>query len=347
MYIFTKEESDRIRIIKFIAIILVVYLHSYTAGVNFLDGTNTFVLPVWLQFVETGISQIVAGCSVQIFFLFSAILLFGSEQRYGDVIKKKVKTLLLPYLIWNTFWIVVFIILQSLPFTTVYFSGNNTPILQCTPKEWFGLYGIGQDYPQCYPLWFVRDLMVMMLFFPAIKIIVDRRPKIMMCLGIILTVFPFSFYGKTALAWFLIGAAVAKMQIRITLWDRIPMLKLSIVYIVSALVTLRLDISALRSIFAFLGIIFWIRVSKEIYHNESIRSKFLWMSQWTFMIYVLHELTLSSIRKVCLRLLPTVSWVLFIEYLMIPLFVIVGCVIAGLILKKIMPRLYIVSTGER
>lgn len=347
MYSLSKEESDRIRVIKLIAIILVVYLHSYTMGVNFADGTDVLDLPVWLQLIETGISQIVAGCSVQTFFLLSAVLLSVSEQRYSIVIRKKARTLLLPYLIWNTFWIVVFIILQSLPFTSMYFSGNNTPILQCTLKEWFGLYGIGQDYPQCYPLWFVRDLMVMILFFPAIKAVVNKWPKIMMCLGVILTVLPFSFYSKTALSWFLVGTAITKIQIRMALLDKIPMLKMFVVYFVSAIITLVLNISVLRSIFTLIGILFWIRLSKEIYSNEDIRKKFLWMSQWTFMIYVLHELTLSSIRKICLRLFPTTPGILLAEYLLIPILVIAGCMIAGMFFKKIIPKVYVMSTGER
>lgn len=89
MYNLSKEESDRIRIIKFIAIILVVYFHSYTTGVYFSDGTNTLYLPGWLQVIEKGVSQVIAGCNVQIFFLLSAILLFRSEQRYGTVLKKR------------------------------------------------------------------------------------------------------------------------------------------------------------------------------------------------------------------------------------------------------------------
>ena len=65
------------------------------------------------------------------------------------------------------------------------------------------------------------------------------------------------------------------------------------------------------------------------------------------MIYVLHEMTLTSIRKICLRLLPTNPINLLLEYLLIPMSVITGCIIAGIILKKCMPGLYLFVTGER
>lgn len=347
MYHLSKEESERIRIVKFIAIVLVVYFHAYTTGVNFSDGTSVLDLPVWLQVIEKGLSQVIAGCNVQIFFLLSAILLFRSEQRYGTVLKKKIRTLLLPYLIWNTFWVAVFVVLQSLPFTTAYFSGNNTPILQSSVKEWLGLYGIGQSFPHCHPLWFVRDLMVMVLIFPVIKKVVNRFPGTMLCIGILLTIFPFSFYGKTALAWFLMGAAIVKMQIHMTALDKISTTKMSAVYFAGALAAFLVDIGAVRSVFTLIGVLFWVRISREIYVRGNIRKGFLWLSQWTFMIYVLHELTLTSIRKVCLRLLPTSPVNLLLEYLLIPISVMTGCILTGIILKKCMPGLYSFVTGER
>ena len=122
----TKEESDRIRIVKWMAIVMVVFLHAYTTEVSFADGKNTAALPQWLMLLETGVSQIIARCAVPIFFLLSAVLLFRGDHTYGEMIRKKIKTLLVPYLIWNTFWILVFIALQSLPFTAPYFSGSNT-----------------------------------------------------------------------------------------------------------------------------------------------------------------------------------------------------------------------------
>ena len=101
-YILSKEESDRINILKYIAIILVVYIHSYATSVNFADGTNTLFTPQWLLLFENMISQIIARCGVPLFFLISSILLFRKQREYKATIKIKIRTLLLPYLIWNS-----------------------------------------------------------------------------------------------------------------------------------------------------------------------------------------------------------------------------------------------------
>lgn len=143
------------------------------------------------------------------------------------------------------------------------------------------------------------------------------------------------------------GAAIVKMQIHMAVLDKISMTKISAAYLVGALAAYFLDIGAVRSIFTLTGVLFWVRISREIYVRGSIRKSFLWMSQWTFMIYVLHEMTLTSIRKVCLRLLPTSPINLLLEYLLIPMSVITGCIITGIILKKCMPGLYLFVTGER
>lgn len=343
----TKEESDRIRIVKWIAMVMVVFLHAYTTEVSFADGKNTAALPEWLLLLETGISQVIARCGVPIFFLLSAVLLFRADHTYGEIIRKKAKTLLVPYLIWNSFWVAVFAVLQSLPFTAPYFSGSNTPILQCSVKEWFGLYGIGQEYPQCYPLWFMRDLMAVILVFPLIKAAVKRYPNIVLCLGMALSILPVSFWGKAALAWFLIGAAVVQKEGTLMMFDNYSAGRMGTVYFVCTAAALFLEESIIRNISLFVGIVFWLRLSKEIYVREKLRRIFLRLSEWVFMIYVLHEMTLSSVRKLCFRLLPAKPLFWCLEYLCIPVGVMTGCIMAGIVFKKVMPGIYRITTGER
>ena len=99
-------------------------------------------------------------------------------------------------------------------------------------------------------------------------------------------------------------------------------------------------------LFIYIGIIFWLRVSKSIY-NCKCKNIFLQLSTWTFMIYVAHEMTLSSLKKLCFRLLPTEPIWLLMEYLLLPVVVIIGCSIAGAILKRATPKLYSVVTGAR
>lgn len=116
--------------------------------------------------------------------------------------------------------------------------------------------------------------------------------------SIILMVIPVSFYGKIALEWFILGAVLVKEQIHITALDYIPLSGLFSVYLLGAAAALFLDIAVVKNIFILIGVLFWIRLSKAIYSNEKLRSIFLRLSKWIFIIYVFHELTLSFVRKI-------------------------------------------------
>lgn len=347
-YILSKEESSRLNILKYIAIIFVVYIHAYAVDVNFADGTNTFLLPWWLLFFENLISQTIARCGVPLFFLISSVLLFKKQRDYKFTIKEKIKSLLIPYLIWNSFWVCTFAVLQKLSFTAPYFSGNETPILDSSFSEWLALYGIGFNLPspQNYPLWFLRDLMLVTIFFPVIKKIADRFPKLLFAGAVITLAIPVDFPLKQALLWFCIGACIVKLQIHMTVFDSISMWKIFLFYAICASIKMMVNNHIIDVLFIYIGIIFWLRVSKSIY-NCKCKNIFLQLSTWTFMIYVAHEMTLSSLKKLCFRLLPTEPIWLLMEYLLLPVVVIIGCSIAGAILKRATPKLYSVVTGAR
>lgn len=348
-YIINKEESARFNILKYISIILVVYIHSYATHMNFSDGTSNLTLPWWLFSVEKFISHVIANCAVPMFFLISSILLFKAERNYKKTMIGKVKTLLIPYLFWNSFWIIVFILLQCFPFTGHFFSEDSTPILQSSISEWLALYGISLTvrYPQDYPLWFMRDLMVVTLFFPIIGKIASKFPTTLLIISAALLLAPISFLFKQALLWFCIGACIVNLQIHMTIFDNIALWKFTLVYIPCAFITLLIQHHITNTLFSFIGIIYWVRVSKSIFDFVKARSVFAKLSEWTFIIYAAHELTLTSLKKVCIKLLPVQPIWLLAEYLILPIVVIAGCSIVGAVCKKVAPKLYSIITGAR
>lgn len=348
-YVLNKEESNRLNILKYISIILVVYIHSYTTNVNFAEGFNGFQLPLWLSSLEYFISQIIARCAVPMFFLISSILLFKTKRNYKKTIVNKFKTIVIPYFFWNTFWILIFILLQSLSFTAPFFSGNSPIIINSSFSQWLGLYGIGFSFPfpQAYQLWFLRDLIIVTLFFPIIGKIAKKFPKILLISSIILLILPFHFQLKQAILWFCIGACLINLKIHITIFDNISMWKYTILYILCAIITLIVNHTITDNLFIFIGIIYWIKVSKYILNHKKIKNIFIKLSKWTFIIYVMHELTLTSLKKLCLKILPTEPIWILIEYLLLPIIVIALCSIIGALFKKIIPKLYSISTGSR
>lgn len=207
--------------------------------------------------------------------------------------------------------------------------------------------GFSLPTPQDYPLWFMRDLMLVTLLFPVIEKIADKFPKFLFAGAVITLAIPADFPLKGAFLWFCIGACIVKLQIHMTLFDNISTWKLLFVYAICVSIKMMVNIYILNVLFIYIVIIFWLRVSKSIYNFEKAKNIFLRLSTWTFMIYVAHEMTLSSLKKICFKLLPTEPICLLMEYILLPVVVIIGCSIAGAIFKRITPKLYSVATGAR
>lgn len=127
-YIISADESKRISFLKFTAMVLVVFWHSYNTSMAAAASNGTFTAPLWLEIFESIISHGITSVSLPLFFIMSAILLFKRSHTYKSLLVKKAKRLLIPYLFWNSFWILAFFILQKISFTQPYFSNPNNII---------------------------------------------------------------------------------------------------------------------------------------------------------------------------------------------------------------------------
>lgn len=351
-YVLTKEESERIDLLKLIAIVFVVFIHSYTTSVNFGSGAVVVEQPVWLDVIEYTLSQVIARCGVPLFFLLSAVLLFKKKRAYLPLLKEKARTLLFPYLFWNTVWILVFWMLQSIPFTADYFSGSNTLIKDCDFFDWLKLYGIGAQQPQDYPLWFMRDLMVVTLFYPLLDVVTEKIPKVVLFLSVLLLLIPLDFPFKEALLWTCLGACAVKLSLHMNLLDELSMPVMGLLYgaVAVALVCfhrLNVEVPSLSTAFVFLGIAVWVKITRCIYDHPACKGALLSLSQWVFVIYVAHELTLSCLRKVCFKVLGNDPVIALALYIALPVAVILLCVALGKILQALTPKLYYAVTGGR
>jgi len=347
IYSVTKEESNRIDILKFVSIIMVIFAHIYTTSLNFSNAHGSIEMPRWLFNYETYISEIISRSGVPMFIMLSSLFFFAKKRKYTEALKSKFKTMFIPYLFWNTFWALVWIILQTCPLTQSFFSGNSGNILDGTLMDWLGIYGVMRDFPLDYPLWVMKDLMVMFVIYPPFDYIIEKFPKASFVAIIAIAIIPFSFPFKPVFCWFLLGDAVARLDLHITDVDKLNFPLVTLVFVVEMYFACTVESSVLRNISAFLGVLFWTSLTKYIYNVEKMRNLFLWLSKYLFIVYVFHELTLSSIKKVCLRIFPMTTASLFLQYHLIPFFVIGICILLGMFLNRFAPKFYAVITGGR
>ena len=81
-----------------------------------------FETPRWLEMLKLLGSEVIPRCAVPGFFLIAGVLLFRKPFTWKDNMKKKCRSLAVPYLLLNTLWIMFYILCQSIPATAAFFS---------------------------------------------------------------------------------------------------------------------------------------------------------------------------------------------------------------------------------
>lgn len=361
-YTISEEESKRISIMKLWLIVFVVFLHSYSVFTN---------EPMWLHLTKSGITEIVTKMGVPGFFFLSALLLYKKEFKWKENIKKKLKTLGLPYLIMNTFWIVVYAILQNTSATSIYFANEKNTIAKWNALDFLNAYiGFREMKPFVIPLWFVRDLLFLNLIAVLIGIIIKKFPKISFVVLILIWIFvgksPVFCLDVQAICFWGFGCLVAQNNLKLEKLDKYNPLWFIVPYAIFAaldiytkeFVSFNFGNGALGHYFAILpnqvihrvGIVFGLLMVYRCFTKvkEGRLSKFLlYISGFTFSIYLFHEWTLSMVKKFTAHILPQTDMVMLLEYLLIPIGIIVGCLLFSMLFKKLLPKAYSVVTGNR
>lgn len=165
--------SDTIKFLRFPLIVGVVFIHT-----NFI-GVEEFTL---FNNIDYLLSNIFARLSVPLFFFISGFLFFWgvnfSKKVYMEKIKKRFKSLFLPYLFWNTIVIAGLLLAQI---TGIYFDSGKD-LLNLNLWGWISLYYnfLDGSFPINMSLWFVRDLMFIVLLSPFIYVLLEKIGKIVL-----------------------------------------------------------------------------------------------------------------------------------------------------------------------
>lgn len=180
-------QSKTITLLRFPLAIGVVMIHaSVTAlvvnGQNILDPAS---VPVYI-FIDGLLNKAFTQIAVPLFFFISGFLFFNSGTEfnikiYFAKIKKRAKTLLIPYILWN-FIVIILLLIGQTAFPDL-MSGRNKLIVDYTLKDWVLSFWDtsyrtnGLTLPINGPLWFIRDLMMVMILSPVIFLIIKYIKK--------------------------------------------------------------------------------------------------------------------------------------------------------------------------
>lgn len=332
--------SNKLRVISFLSIILVVLLHSQL--LMYSEG-NGFHLQ---QFITSEVTRI----SVPIFFYISGFLLFYNCKTlnyswYCSKLKKRVRSLLIPFLIWS---ISGFTIVYSVKFVLP--SAFNS--YQCIEKYQLVdlLQALLWNPVGCYQLWFVRDLFLCVILSPILYGGLKILKELFLLLLFLFWFFDIQYVISIESVLFVTLGAYMALNHK-TSMEKVnsggSVLLQGILWIVFCVWDYSFPFyNIIHGIGLLLGMSFLWGLYDVVDERTLGRFRICNVYRYTFFIFVFHEPLLTLIKGILLKLAISQTCILLI-YFSAPILVVCICLICARIFKYHFPVVYRIICGGR
>ena len=357
--------SKTISYLRFPLIVGVVFIHNNILVVNIQGTVIRYDRWPIVAFVINLLSSVFADICVPLFFIISGFLFFYksdfSKSVYVNKIKKRVNTLFIPYLIWN-FIAFIILLIQVHPRIIRFFPLLNdyrVDITSFLSSFWITNLPIsmsGPANPINSPLWFIRDLMVLVLLSPIIWWLIKQfKLGTIIILGIIWFFslgerIGFPGLCHQSLFFFPLGAYFGVNRLDFVKLIRklvgVPFLYLGVA-IADAVSVNESYNATLHNVGVLLGVVSVIYLVSMLLRKDKIQVNEFLISA-SFFVYALHNLLLGKLTKiVILYIRPESPILVLLVYFVMPTIVITLCLVLYKILNQLSPRISSVLTGGR
>lgn len=343
--------SNKLRNLSAVSILMVLYIHMFYAEGKTMPS---------LMDIQTFMGRGICSVAVPLFYVISGYLFFlkvpdGLSSIKGKI-KKRVRTLLVPYIIANTLTFIFYILLNLIALKVSAIDNVvNFKLLSLIMNQsaWETIKLVFIDPPIAFQLWFVRDLLVVVAFSPCIWFILKtlnnaKFGKIIFS-AIAISLFILCDHSSyvASFIWFSGGAfiAISKTQVLQEVTSDSASIILLILYIALSCILTLTDNENLYRYIPFIGIpAIWMTYDLIPNVNKTIaKSDFV---QYTFFVYLIHEPLLNIFKKLPLLISRSES-TLIISYFLTPIiFYCIACLL-GRYLKRLIPNAYSIYTGGR
>ena len=339
--------SNKITLIQFILSVAIVYQHTqwrYSGGIIFINKIHEFLFYLF-------------EAAVPMFFMISGYLFYRtfSIEKTKEKLKSRVKTLLVPYLIWNVVYAVFFVTMSLIGFVkNIHIEWNGKIVLQI----------LNSDFS---PLWFVKYLMIFTLIAPIMYYVFKNKYfGAIAILGMIsLNVLAYVFgiikapldVNENSIVMlnyqYIFYAIGAWAGLNCRDWVENPTKSKRIISLVAVCVLcavyftpiFKIDVIVSHTFRIFFAIAVWFVFDwvPEIKMNSWLK-----MSFW---IYCTHTIVIQCIQRVISIVLSdfigatNLLWVA--EWFILPIVVVIALIFIGIYMQKYLSKVYNVVTGNR
>ena len=363
IYQYTDEylQSKAISFLRFPLIVGVLFIHSQTS-LSVVGGISNIETPIF-DVIRDLFSLILPAVSVPLFFIMSGYLFFYnttfSKECYLRKLKKRIKTLLVPYLFWNGLYLAFNIAVAYIPTLTSLFKGSPISFEYALSAFWGCKEDLDYLYPISYQFWFIRDLMVMVILSPIHYLFIkNTKGWGIICIALLWGL-DFSIpyvgmrgMGSDAIFFFMLGAWFSINKENIITESRKIAIITYIVYplcVIADICTIDENFNIyIHNLGIIIGVFFYFNLARLIVQNTQLNNLAFWSSA-SFFVFAIHDpWILTQIRKLMIAFFRPISDVslLFFYFTSILLTIFIAIIIY-IVLKKIAPRFTTIVTGSR
>ena len=372
----TDLRSQALDLLRFPLAVVILTVHVFGTGVLAVHGVEYSLenIPV-MSGVMGFINAFLKDQSVPIYFFISGYVFFIGDEFTKDVyvrkLKNRIKTLLIPYIIWNT----AAILMQAalfLPYFRSLLPGlamvetdwSFTGVLQCYWNLTKGVFAAwypdaGSLFPQNAPLWFIRDLMIVVLCTPLIyRFLKWARNYAVWLFGVSWFVLNYWQLGhvlqlSTAFFFFSWGAylSIAKkdmleyferfFKVSLVAYPLLSLLHVASVYWCPEITDTIKRLNVVAGLFFAYNVSAWL-----LKHNVCKVSAFL--ASASFFVYVTHALIYTNLLKLLFYLLRPVTQLEVISvYIFVVLIALASILSVFYLLHRYAPPILKIMIGRK
>lgn len=304
--------------------------------------------------------EAICRLAVPLFFLISGYLFFKGlenwdKQVYLDKMKRRARTLLVPYILWNILAVVFFY-----GYTVLRMRLKGEPFISFPEQwqQWGGLrlfWDSDQGLPLNYSLWYVRDLIIFVIAAPLIYWILKKIRWVgIAILGVVFLVFD-NIHFLGGLLFFSLGCCLRICghsildMTRTVKWPALILSCLSLVAIVLTYREYRPLSNFLMRVFILSGVMTVFLGAATAYRKQFVKDTPL-LTRSSFFIFAAHAILIINefAHYIVLHTLPLQGDAYYsVDLFLRPAIAIAMCLGLYWIMSKVTPRTLGILTGGR
>lgn len=373
--------SEAIDLLRFPLAVMVVFIHSFPDGswldFSAIDYASLTPFDAY-NLLRRFCSNVFPSIAVPAFFFISGYLFFKKLEIWdGKVWKRKmqsrIRTLVIPYFLWVTLYILYTarfvigaIIINGRPFQlfTDWVKEHDclhmywdSQVWGGTGTDWFGNAVAHATGPYLIPLWFLRDLMVIVALTPLVYWLIKKAeiwPVLFFGIAYITGTWPDIHGLRVDTAFYFTSGAYMSIKgydISVFFKRRYPILIACMILLAANMyfsVGTSMELQKYFSRFYVItGVISAINISYRLVKYKNVRTKRL-LVESCFFIYAFHVFILGDCRRFVESLAIDITpYLLPVGYLLSPLLDIYLCVMLYMLLHRYIPQLAKILVGGR